>query len=256
MKEITNIKQISSNKYSLIIEGKKHVVYDDVLLEYNILKKGEISNETYNAIVNANNYHEAYNKMLKFITIKLRTEKEIYNKLSKLYINKDDQNKIVNRLKKEGYINNDNYVKSYINDCILLSLKGPKKIYYELKKLDFNESIIEKYLNEVDESLWYEKAEKLLNKKLKSNNKLSLKMFLIKIKKDYNALGYDEKYYINLFNNIEIEDNSQFQKDYEKIYKKYVKKYSAEKLNLMVKQKLFQLGYDLDRIEEKINNRS
>ncbi|MBE6147986.1 MAG: hypothetical protein E7167_00525 [Firmicutes bacterium] len=255
MKTITNIRQIGSNKYSLIIEGKKHIVYDDVLLEYNILKKGQINDEVYANIVNSNNYHEAYNKMIKFITAKLRTEKEIRDKLAKLYIKKEDQDKIIKRLRDEHYIDDEIYVKSYINDSVLLGLNGPKKINYDLKKLGFQDNLIYKYLSDVEDVIWHEKAEKILNKKLKGNHKLSKKMFIIKLKKDYNNLGYDEKYYNNLLESIEVDDSIQMAKDFEKLYNKLSKKYTDTKLLMVIKQKMYQLGYDLEQIDTLINSK-
>ncbi|MBQ6841089.1 MAG: RecX family transcriptional regulator [Bacilli bacterium] len=253
MKTITNIRQIGSNKYSLIIEGKKHIVYDDVLLEYNILKKGEISDEVYNGIVSSNNYHEAYNKMLKYITAKLRTEKEIRERLTKLLIRKNDQDRIVQRLRNEKYLDDEMYVKSFINDNVLLSLNGPRKIAFELRRLGFNDNLISKYINDVPDDIWNEKAEKIINKKLKANHNLSKKMFIIKLKKDYNTLGYDEKYYNHLLMDIEFDDNEQMKKDYQKVYNKLSRKHSDEKLRIMIKQKMFQLGYNIEQIESLAN---
>ncbi|MBE6155406.1 MAG: hypothetical protein E7164_01465 [Firmicutes bacterium] len=247
MKNITNIKQISNNKYSLIIEGKKHIVYDDVLLEYNLLKKGEISEDVYEQIVKSNNYHEAYNKMLKYITAKLRTEKEIDTKLIKLGVGKIDRQKIVERLKKERYLDPEIYVKSYINDSKLLSLNGPKKIEYELKKLGFDANLIQKYINAVEDDVWFEKVNKVIQKKSRGN-KLSQKMFLLKVTKDLINLGYDENYFSDILSTIYIDDKEQMKKDYEKVLLKLAKKYEGTKLKIMVKQKMFQLGYDSDKI--------
>lgn len=253
MKTITNIRQISGNKYSLIIEGKKHIVYDDVLLEYNIFKKGEISDDVYKQIINTNNYHEAYNKMLKYITVKLRTEKEVRDKLVKLYIGKADQDKIIERLKEEHYLDEEMYVKCYVNDNVILSLKGPKKIFFGLTKLGFKESLVSKYLDQIEDNVWFEKTEKILSKKIKGNHKLSKKMFLMKIRKDYINLGYEEKFFNHLLENLDFDDDLQMEKDFQKIYTKLSKKYNDNKLKMMVKQKMYQLGYDLDKIEKMID---
>ena len=254
MKEITNIKQISSNKYSLIIEGKKHIVYDDVLLQYHIFKKGPINDDVYLNIIKENNYREAYNQMLKYITVKLRTENEIRQKLIKLSIKKDDQDRIIARLRKENYLNDVLYIKSYINDQITLTLKGPYKIFRELKNLSFADDLINKYLDLISEDLWKEKAEKILAKKIKVNHNLSKKMLILKLKKDFINLGYEAKYYDHLLEKIDIDDSEQMQKDYQKIYQKLSRKHSGSKLNLMIKQKMYQLGYYLDKISNLIED--
>ena len=41
--KITNIKRTSGSKYELLIEGKKNIIYEDVLLEFNIYKPCEIA---------------------------------------------------------------------------------------------------------------------------------------------------------------------------------------------------------------------
>lgn len=252
MKKITNIKQISSNKYSLTIDNKKHIVYDDVLLQYNILKAKEISDEVYNNIVKSNNYHEGYNKCLKYILAKQRTENELRDKLTKLSLNKIDIDKIIARLREEKYLDDDKYVQSYINDEILLKLNGPKKIYNDLKKLGFNENLINTYLDKVDNDIWEEKVNKIMNKKLKTSKNISKKMFEIKLKKDYQNLGYYENQYNIVFSNIIYDEGNAIEKEYQKLLKKYSKKYSDEKLKYVIKQKLYQLGYDVNQIDKYV----
>lgn len=252
MKKITNIKQISSNKYSLLIDDKKHIVYDDVLLKYNILKTGEISEEIYIEIVNANNYYEGYNKCLKYILAKKRTEKEIREKLIKLSVGKEDIQRIIERLYQEHYLDDDKYISSYINDNLLLTLNGPKKIALNLKKSGLKENLVNEHLIGIDDAIWSQRAEKILNKKLKTARNISKKMFVIKLKKDFQNLGYDEKYYNHLLKDIIFDDADSLKKDYDKIVRKLSRKYSDEKLNVMVKQKLYQLGYTLEQIEKII----
>jgi len=250
MKEITSIKQISSNKYSLLIEGKKHVVYDDVLLKYHILKKGKISDEVYRGIINSNNFHEGYNRALKFIAFKMRTEKEVREKLTKISVPKKDQDMIIKRLYEERYLDDEKYIRAYINDQINLSLSGPKKIILNLKKEGFEADAIYKYIDNVNEDVWKDQAKKILKKKLKSYQKYSKKMFLMKLKNDYQNLGYDECHYANLLNNLDFDDELALEKDYQKVLLKLSKKYQGDKLQLMIKQKLYALGYSLDNIEK------
>ena len=145
-----------------------------------------------------------------------------------------------------------NSIVSYINDQLLLTLNGPKKIFYDLKKVGFNEDLINHYLEAVDSNLWHEKTEKILNKKIKTNHNLSQKMFINKMRKDYNNLGYDEKYFNHHLDSLEFDDSNQLRKDYQKVYNKLSKKYTDVKLKIMIKQKLFHLGYDLEKINEVI----
>ena len=250
MIKITSIKDSSNNKYELIIDNKKHIILGDVLLELKILKPCEIDIDTYNKIVSRNNFYEAYNKILKFITFKLRTEKEIKDKLYKLGVNKKDQDTIIQRLKDEHFLNDEKYIKCYITDQINLTLNGPKKILYDLKRLNFSDELINKYLNNINNDIWEGKIQKIILKKQKANHTLSINKFINKLKQDLNNLGYSESLYNKYIDHIDFDDQKQMLKDYKKIYQKYSSKYSDDKLELIIKQKLYSLGYDLNSYEQ------
>ena len=99
--EITSIKQRSGNKYELVIDNKKYIIFGDVLLDLNILSKKSLSSEEYKELINNNNYYELYYKILHYVSTKMRTEKEIYLKLHELKASKEISDKIVEKLKKK-----------------------------------------------------------------------------------------------------------------------------------------------------------
>ena len=245
MKKITSIKSISDNKFSLLIDGEKHIIYGDVLLEYNILRPMEINSDTYINLINTNNYRIAYYKVINFINAKMRTEKEIRNKLYTLKVSKDNSNKIIKELYLKNYINDDLYVRSFVNDQINLTLNGPHKIYYELKRNDFTDELINKYLD-FKNDIWKERTKKLIDKKVKANHKLSRLKLLQKIKNDLKNLGYEEWMYKSYLDEVYISDENQYQKDYEKYHIKLSKKYTGEKLEVMIKRKMYSLGYNVN----------
>ena len=51
MIKIESIKKLSSNRYELIIAGKKHIILGDVLLGCHIFKSGDITEELYQKIL-------------------------------------------------------------------------------------------------------------------------------------------------------------------------------------------------------------
>lgn len=249
MKRITSIKQISSNKYSIVIDNKKHIVYDDVLLQYHILKAGEITDEAYDSIIKSNNYYEGYNKSLKYILAKQRTEKEIREKLHKLLVSKEDIQKIIERLYEEKYLDDEKYIQSYIHDEISLKLTGYNKIYSSLIKLGFDSFLVTKYLSKVEEDIWKNKAKVIYQKFSKKAHNLSKKMFEIKLHKHFIELGYDEKYYSSLLKENNYDEQESLKKEYDKLYNKYSKKYEGEKLDYFIKQKLYQKGYNVSNLD-------
>ena len=51
---------------------------------------------------------------------------------------------------------------------------------------------------------------------------------------------------------IKTNDDKYVKVEYQKIYNKYKNKYDQNKLNLYIKDKLYQKGYDLDLINKTI----
>ena len=146
--KIKKISKKGKNIYEInFTTGEKLNLYDDVILKYELLLKKDIEGKKLEEIINFNQYLDCYYKALKYINAKLRTEKEIQNKL------KDYSNNSINytleRLRKEGLLNKDLYIKAYINDEINLRITGPNKIIKDLKALGFKEEDINNYLNTI-----------------------------------------------------------------------------------------------------------
>lgn len=182
--EIKSYKKLHSNLYEVNIDEEKIKLYDDIIIKYNLLLNKEINEQTFNQMIAENESLMAYYRALKYLNIKLRSEKEIANYLHKLNISSNEVNNTIAKLKKDGYLNNDLYLNSYINDQINLSMHGPYKIKNNLLNLGFKEEQIDLYLTKIDDNIWEDKIKKLITKRKKLNKKGNTK----------------EKTYIYLFN--------------------------------------------------------
>ena len=109
--------KLKSNKYSVVIGDITVKLYDDVIVKYELLRLKEIDDKLFKEITEYNDRLEAYYKSLKYITKKLRTEKEIYKYLEKDY-NKDIIFETIDKLKRMGYLNKELYLKSYLSDQV------------------------------------------------------------------------------------------------------------------------------------------
>lgn len=238
--KITNIKLNKNGKYVVTIDNEKYNLYQDTILKYLLFSKKEIDKTLFENIIKDNNFYDAYYKIIKFVSIRLRTENEIRKKLNTLFILKKDQDKIIDKLKEQGYLNDELYIKSYINDKINLSLEGPEKVKRDLLKNGFKKEDILKYLC-LFEDINEERINKIINKKLKANHKLSKRMFITKVGNDLRNLGYTN--YREILENIDFDDKDIYQKEYDKIYNKLIKKYPPEKADILTKQKLYTKGF-------------
>ena len=249
--KIEKIKKLNNGKYKLILEDKEEVItYDDVILSTNILYNKEITDEELKKINSKNDYYDLYNKAIKFISKRLRSEYEVIKYLNKY--NSNDINKVIDLLKNNGFINDLNFTKAYIFDKFNLSNDGPLKIKKELLEHNINEDIIDKYLSELKYKDIKNKLEKYVNKKVKLDHKHSINMIKNKLRIDLYNLGYENGMIEEVLNNIKCNDN--FIKEYNLIYNKLSKKYEVIELNNKLKQKLYQKGYSLEEINSKIKD--
>lgn len=245
---ITRITKKSGNKYELIIDNKKHIIYDDVLLKYHILKPGEITKEVYDEITKSNSKEEVYTKILKYITFKMRSEREVREKLFTFDIDGNTIEEILARLRENGYLNNSKYMEAFINDSLNLTLYGPNKITSNLIKKGFSINTIKKSLDIIPFETWSIRCSKIVDKKLKNLKNGSNRATIGKLRVDLINNGYDDVYFSEILNNIHVDDTKSMEKEYEIIKNKLSKKYSGDKLEYMVKQKLYSKGYDTRKL--------
>lgn len=254
MKKISKIKKIN-NKYTIILSDNSSLsFYSDTLIKYNLLKPREISDKELEEVINYNNYIEAYNKALTYISYKQRTKKEIKDKLCNYSIDVID--KVIKKLDELCLLDEKKYIEAFINDQINLGNKGPFYIKKELKKLNINIDYIDEILNNINEDVWIEKVKKIVDKKINTNKKLSKESLLLKIKNDLILLGYSKNIIDKVLSNIIIEeDNEVIEMAFDKEYNRLSKKYKDKELEKKVKYNLYKKGFSLERIEEILNKR-
>lgn len=250
--KITKISRKKNGQYEVILSDKTSLsFYDDTIMKYNLLKPREIEDKELKEVVEYNNQIAAFNKALKYITTKLRTKKEVEKKLEEY--DKTVIKNVISRLEKLGYLNEELYVKSFINDQINLTLTGPKKIVRKLVSLGFREEYVSNYLANYGYDVWQEKINKIITKKLKSNHNLSKLMLENKIKKDLILEGYNKEIIDQCLRNFDIkEDLNIIEKEFKKELNRLKKKFDGSALITKLKSNLYKKGFPLNEIEKLI----
>lgn len=252
--KIKKIKKLSAVKYKIEFEDRESITtYDNVILENNILLKKEIDSDLYLKLQCENGYYEIYNRAVKYIVTKLRSEKEIREYLKKYSDDNDLINKITNQLKKEKLLNEERYVKAFIEDKVNLTNYGPLKIEKELIDLDINEELIKGYLLKYDDDIFTSKIDKIIDKRVRINKKDSNYLLRQKIEKELYDLGYPKELFKEKIEHININESSIIEKEIQKIYKKLSNKYSDNELKYQIKNKLYQKGFNIDDISANID---
>lgn len=247
------IKKIAkqNTKYKIVLENDEELtIYDDVIIKTNLLYKKEISEELKEQLIKENEYYDVYNKVLKYIKQKLRSKNEIIKYMKKQNINNTTQEKIINQLEQTKMIDDSIYTKAYIHDKISFTNDGPYKIKKELEKQNIENDLINEELNKIDKEELNKKLEKLILKKINSNTKYSENILKQKLVFYFTNLGYDKEEILDIIENNKITNNNIIEKEYTKLYNKLKNKYEEEQLKYIIKQKLYQKGFNIEEINK------
>ena len=150
--------------------GKKTKISYEKFNELNLSKNIPISNEMYTVLINEDNFENAKSKIFNYINFKLRTKKEIYNKLISYKINEEQIKEIMDFLERNEVYNDKLYAKSYINDMLELKKWSIKKIKYELIRKGIDEYLLEDIFYEmnINDDIEFQNALYLIKNKYKN----------------------------------------------------------------------------------------
>ena len=237
------------NKYNVYFDDGNYVsLYEDIILKYSLLLKKEITEKELESIKLDNIKEEIYEVALKYISIKMRSRKEIETYLKKKEYSSSDISNTIERLEKNGFINDEMYAKAFINDKFNLSNSGPNKIKKELLKQGIKEDIIDNYIYSINEEELVNKLDRLVDKKIKTIKNCSGNVLKQKLINYFMNEGYYLKDIERILENKDF-NTGNVKKEYDKLYNKYSKKYSGYELDMVIKQKLYQKGYNYNDIE-------
>ena len=242
------------NKYKVYFDNDSSIdLYENTILNNNLLLKKDISESDLDKIKKDNEKEEIYERSLKYINIKMRSKEEIKKYLSKYKYNKSSIEYVIKKLENSKIINDELYIKAYIYDKINLSNDGPNKIKYYLLSEKMDENLINNYIDEIDEEVVKNKLNRLVDKKIKTIKNCSGNVLKQKITMYFINLGYSKEMIEEVLSNKNVDNSEEGVKLYNKLYNKYSKKYQGYELENLLRQKMYQKGFDLSEIKKNID---
>lgn len=241
----------TKGKYKVYLENDTILtLYEEVILKYNLLIYKEIDTSIIDDIKSDNMKYEVYYVALNSIKSRIKSEYELKESLIRKEYPIDLINEALEKLTTQGYLNDRSYAKSFINNQIVVSSKGPLKIEKELLDKRIDSNIIQEELSVFDEELQLERIEKLVNKAIKSNHTRGGNVLKQKICNDLKNLGYEYSLISSVLANASFSnDNSIAKKEYEKLYRKYSRKYSGTELSRVIREKMYMKGLKYEEEE-------
>lgn len=139
----------NSNKYNIYIDDKYAFSASIEEINYFDIKEEKvIDNKQYNYYVNYFLSKNAEEDTIKFLSVKMLTENELFEKLKLKGYPVEIINKVISKYKEYKYIDDNLYSKLYIEEK-MNQLYSRYRIYNELKKKGINHDIINENLNNI-----------------------------------------------------------------------------------------------------------
>lgn len=193
------------NKYNVYLSNGEVLELDErVITENELLLKKEINKELYSKLEKENKIYTLLAVGEKYISIRLRSIKEMYNYLSKKEEDTDIIDNTINKLIKNGYLDDNIFTKAYIKDKLNFTNWGDYKIKRELSSLGVSQSIIEENSILLEDNILRERMEKIIEKDIRINKKYNGIKLKNKVYSHLLTLGYSKEKVITIINNYEF----------------------------------------------------
>lgn len=149
--EITSAEKCKKNKdrLSVYVDGKfSFTISEEDYLSMNLYDNPVLTEEKIDYIRNTLNFREAKSLAVKFLSMKIRTEKEVLQKLQDEGYGEECAERVVDELKAIGYINNKLYAQKYVFDRSKLKPLSKRLMKQELLSRGITEEIADEVLDD------------------------------------------------------------------------------------------------------------
>ena len=149
--KITSVEKSKKNqkRLSVYIDGKfSFTISEDDFISMNLYENPELTQDRIDYIKNTLNFREAKSTAVKYLSSRLRTEKEVSFKLHNEGYDSVCIEDVIEELKALGYINNKLYAQKYVYDRSKLKPLSKKLMKQELLSRGIQEEITDEVLED------------------------------------------------------------------------------------------------------------
>ncbi|MFB1052137.1 recombination regulator RecX [Paraliobacillus sp. JSM ZJ581] len=257
------IQKKNKHRYNIFLDQHGNESYgfsveEDTLIAEHLRKGMKIDQATIDTLIKKDNLHKGYSLSLQYLSYRMRSVKEMYDYLVKKELDETQIQVIIERLKKEKWLDDQLFAVAFVRTKIQTTSKGPLLIKKELIEKGVSSQVAEIGLTYYSFEQQVEKASKLITKKQNRNNKASFRQQLNKIKQSLVQKGFTQE----AINKVtgQISHNKDEEQEWEavvyqgeKALKKMQRKWSGFELQHKVKASLYQKGFSFEVIEKFID---
>lgn len=203
--QIVKYELTNKDNYNIYLSnGEVLTLHEKVITENELLIKKEIDKVLYDKLICDNKIYDLVSMAIKYISVRLRSIKEIENYLLKKGASTHDAKGAIEILLKSGYLDDDRFTKAYIKDKLNFTTMGDYKIKMELNRLGVDAFIIEDNMSKIDDSVIEDKIRKIIEKDIRTNKKYSGMVLKNKVYNHLLTQGYSKDKVISIINGYDF----------------------------------------------------
>lgn len=265
MSKITRItiQKKNHDRYNIYLDDGNGEYYgfsvsQDLLVQHMLRKGLELDVETIEQLKRDDGLHQFYTLSLHFLSYRMRSRHEIKEYLQKKGASQDQIKEMIERLQKEGYIDDRAFSEMFVRSRMSTTGKGPLLIKKELIEKGIDPQLADEALQIYDEHTQLKKAFKWAEKKLNSGDKKSIRQKTQSLQHTLLQKGFSGSVIQRVLEEVvgKVQQENQewealvFQG--EKVLHRYKRKASGYELKQKVKGALYRKGFSVDGIERFI----
>ncbi|MBO5462485.1 MAG: regulatory protein RecX [Clostridia bacterium] len=140
----------NGNKVHIYIDNEYTLtLYDDFWYRSGYSEGQEISDDELASLKEEAGFRSAYEKGIKYLSMRAYSERELYNKL-KMKFGDDASRRAVDKMLRLGYINDEEFCREYAKYLFEVKKYDIKRISYELKSKGIDSEIADNTLKTLD----------------------------------------------------------------------------------------------------------
>ncbi|MFQ3728119.1 recombination regulator RecX [Staphylococcus equorum] len=259
MPKITKIEVQKKNKerFNLYLDDEFEMGIDiDTFVYFNLNKGQIVEAKDMEEIQSYEQYRQAVNAAIQYISYRKRTDHEVIKHLTKKEISESVITKVIDYCHEQKLIDHNDYANSLKNTMILTTDKGPGIYKQKLREAGIEQLIIDEYSQIYEQEQSMEDILKVANKILKQKKgplvKRKEKLTQSLMQKGYSFEKIKEVMDEMDFSQPEEQLDELLQNELEKAYNKYSRKFSGRKLINKTIEALMRKGYKYDKIKAKL----
>lgn len=237
-----------SERFNIFLDGTyAFSVHESVLVEFRLTKGMELDEFQLGNLQYENEVNRAFNRALHYLSFRMRSEKEIVDKLNEEEYGAAIVQEALQKLRRLDFVNDEKFAEAFIKTKVNTTKLGPEALKRELTAKGIAVDIQQRLLAQHGEEEQFEIALELAQKVARKNERHASMQVKRKIESHLLRKGYNYDMIRDVLQHINLDrDEEEWEaivvREGTKVWNRLARKYDGYDLHNRVRQNLYQKG--------------